>query len=311
MLGKTGIRVSRLCFGSLTIGPLQANLPVEEGAGLIASALELGVNFIDTADLYGTYPHIRRAIAGRREKPVIASKSYAYTRQGMRECLERALLEMDLPAIDIFLLHEQESAQTLAGHRDALEYLLEAKTEGKVRAVGFSTHTIAAVKAAAEMPEIEVIHPLVNSAGVGIRDGSVQEMLEALAVLHERGVGIYSMKPLGGGHLIGRNSQALEFVLAVPFLDSVAVGMGAEDEIRYNAALFANTITPPGTAESLRLKKRRLLVHDWCSGCGMCLNHCPQSALRLRQDKTAVDQEVCILCGYCGAHCPNFCLKII
>ena len=59
-LGNTGIRVSPICFGSLTIGPLQRNLPLKEGYQVLRRAIDLGVNFIDTADLYQTYPYIRK-----------------------------------------------------------------------------------------------------------------------------------------------------------------------------------------------------------------------------------------------------------
>ena len=58
LLGQTGMKVSRLCFGALTIGPLQAKLPLGEGVAVIRAALAAGVNFIDTAQLYGTYPYI-------------------------------------------------------------------------------------------------------------------------------------------------------------------------------------------------------------------------------------------------------------
>ena len=64
LLGETKMEVSRLCFGALTIGSLQANLPLAEGAGVIRSALSQGVNFIDTAELYDTYKYIRQAIQG-------------------------------------------------------------------------------------------------------------------------------------------------------------------------------------------------------------------------------------------------------
>ncbi len=50
-LGKTGIKVTELCFGALPIGPLQLNISVEKGAKLIRAALERGINFIDTASL--------------------------------------------------------------------------------------------------------------------------------------------------------------------------------------------------------------------------------------------------------------------
>ncbi|NLA85515.1 MAG: aldo/keto reductase, partial [Clostridiales bacterium] len=69
-LGHTGLMVSRLCFGGLVIGPLQKDMSVEEGGEVIAEALRLGVNFIDTADLYDTYRHIKRAMDITGFRPV-------------------------------------------------------------------------------------------------------------------------------------------------------------------------------------------------------------------------------------------------
>lgn len=310
VLGKTGIRVSRLCFGTLTLSPLQGNTPVDVGADLLLYAYERGVNFFDTADLYETYPYLRKMLKHCKEQPVIASKSYDYTRAGMQKSLLRALTEMDIPYIDIFLLHEQESHLTLAGHRPALEYLLEAKAQGLVRAVGFSCHTVAAVKAALEMPEIDVVHPLVNLRGIGIKDGTVVDMLDCLNRLHEKGVGIYAMKPLGGGHLIRESDAAFAFVLAQSCLDAVAVGMATKEEVEYNCALFSGETVSPDTGARLRQRKRSLQVQYWCAGCGKCVAHCPQQALQVRDGQAVVDAVKCVLCGYCGAYCPDFCLKI-
>ena len=108
-LGNTGIQVSKLCFGALVIGPLQVNLPVDRGANIIKRGLELGINFIDTAELYGTYPHIKAAIKKSGKKPVVATKCYAYTKEGAAQSLEKARKELDMDVIDMFLLHEQES----------------------------------------------------------------------------------------------------------------------------------------------------------------------------------------------------------
>lgn len=310
ILGKTALRVSRLCFGTLTMGPLQANLSVGEGARLIELALDKGVNFIDTAELYGTYSHIRQAIRHRNRKPVLASKSYAHTRAQMKLSLQRALDGMDLPVVDIFLLHEQESYYTLKGHREALDYLLEAKQDGLVRAVGFSCHTVEALRAALSMPEIDVVHPLVNMAGVGIRDGTVTEMLSVIASLSQTGVGIFAMKPLGGGHLIAKNEESLRFVQQQPYLDSIAAGMVTAEEIDFNCAIFSGQSVPVGLAETLRQTKRRLQVQQWCSGCGTCVDYCPQDALKVRGGRAYAEEKECVLCGYCGAHCPDFCLKI-
>ncbi|TDA64554.1 MAG: 4Fe-4S dicluster domain-containing protein [Clostridia bacterium] len=310
-LGRTGIMVSRLCFGSLTIGPFQANLTVAEGARVLRHALEQGVNFIDTADSYDTYPYIRAALGGWTGEVVIASKSYDYTAGGMARSLERACQELGREWVDIFLLHEQETALTLAGHREALDYLLSAKQRGQIRAVGISTHSVAAVEAALGMPEIEVIHPLINCRGIGITNGGRKEMLGAVEKAHAAGKGIYAMKALGGGHLISMAPAALGFVLGLPAVDAVAVGMQSQAEVDMNVALFQGQPVPAELATEVGLKPRRLHVEDWCQGCGTCVPACPQGALQVRDGRVEVDAGRCIFCSYCARVCPDFCLKVV
>jgi len=311
ILGNTGIKVSRLCFGALTIGPLQAKLPLEQGAAVIDRALRQGVNFIDTAELYRTYPYIREAIKGRKEEIVICSKSYAYTRDGMKESLEAALRGIDRDYIDIFMLHEQESLLTIRGHWEAVEALLEAKARGIVRAVGISTHHVAAVLAAAEIPEIEVIHPILNMAGVGIADGSAEDMLSAIRKAHRAGKGIYGMKALGGGNLLATAEEALSFVLGVPELAAVAVGMQNFAEVDYNVRFFSQTYIPEELKEQVVRQPRRLHIEEWCQGCGACVEMCGAGALYLEEERARVKAGLCRLCGYCGAACPLFAIKVI
>ena len=146
-LGHSGLKVSRLCFGTLTMSPLQRNMPPEEGARLLVYAYERGVRFLDTADLYGTYPHIRLALKDAPDY-VISTKAYCYDRDTARAALERAFAGTGRDYIDLFMLHEQESELTLRGHRPALDALYDCKAKGMVRAVGISTHHVAAVRAA-------------------------------------------------------------------------------------------------------------------------------------------------------------------
>ncbi|HBT47648.1 MAG TPA: aldo/keto reductase [Peptococcaceae bacterium] len=310
-LGRTGLEVSRLCLGTLPLGPLQAGLDVASGAAVIKTALEQGINFIDTAESYGTYSYIKAALRGWTGPVVIASKSYAYTREGMAASLERARRELDREVIEVFLLHEQESALTLAGHREALEYLLEAKARGWVRAVGLSTHAVTAVRAAAGLREIDVIHPLLNVEGIGILDGSLQDMLEAVEGAARAGKGIYAMKALGGGHLIKKAREALDFVYQLPFIHSVAVGVQSEAEVLVNAAWCRGEEPPDDVLQATRRKERRLHIEGWCTGCGRCTGYCPQGALRVDGGRVAVDRNKCLLCGYCAPACRDFCLKVI
>ena len=310
-LGATGLRVSRLCYGTLTLGPLQAKLPVREGAELLSAAFDRGINFLDTAELYRNYEYIKYGIHGRRDKVIISSKCYAYSAETAEDSLQRALKEIGTDYIDVFSLHEQESEHTLRGHQEALEYFIKAKEKGYIRAVGISTHAIAAVRATLMYPEIQVIHPIINKAGLGIIDGGAEEMLQAIEAAAKAGKGIYSMKALGGGNLINNAQECFEFVLQKEYIHSVAVGMQSLPEIINNIGVFEGAAVPEEIKNQISSKKRRLLIDDWCTGCGRCSEKCNQRALEVQQGKASVNGSKCVLCGYCSAYCPDFCIKII
>ncbi len=313
LLGNTGLMVSRLCFGTLVMGPLQRNLSPEAGGALLAEAYRRGVNFIDTAELYETYAHIRSSIRQSGITPVVATKSYAFSADGAKQSVDKALRETGLDRIDIFLLHEQESEHTLRGHREALDALLEMKREGLLRAVGISTHHVAAVRAAASMPEIDVIHPLINLSGLGICDGTAAEMTAAIGAAHEAGKGVYGMKVFGGGNLLSRWQACLSFALAMGELDAIAVGMQHVDELTANLAAFgahASGKPIPAAPVSATTRQKALHVDFWCEGCGLCVDRCAQRALVLEGGRAVPIPERCVLCGYCAAVCPVFAIKV-
>ena len=311
ILGNTNIEVSKLCFGSLTMTPFQANLSIAEGAYLIEYAYERGINFLDTAEIYDNYSYIKQALLGiKREDYCIASKTYAYTKEMAKDSLEKALKELGTDYIDLFLLHEQESIHTVRGHFEAIEYFIKAKEQGKIRAIGISTHKIAGAKAVKEIPEIEIIHPIVNKYGIGINDGSIEEMLSELKDLHNMGKGIYAMKPLGGGHLISELESSFNFVKNIPYIDSIAIGLQSKEEIDSNIHLLKYYTLPKSLKSELSKKNRKLIVADYCIGCGNCQRRCQQKAIEVI-DGIAVPNDKCILCGYCATVCPEFCIKVI
>jgi len=311
ILGNTNIPVSLLCFGSLTISPLQANLSIDEGSEVILYAMDKGVNFLDTAEFYENYAYIREAIKRSSKELIISTKSYAYTYDGMKESVEKARYELDRDVIDIFMLHEQETRLTLKGHWDAVEYLLDAKAKGIIKAVGVSTHAIEVVEAAACLDEFDVIHPIINVRGIGIQDGSLQQMEAAIEKAYKNGKGIYAMKALGGGNLIGVKEKAFSYILSFPFLHSIALGMKSHDEIIANTAIFEGKKVPEAIEKRLSSEKRNLMIEDWCEGCGQCMKHCRYDALKISQGKAVVNPDKCILCGYCAGYCPQFCIKIV
>ena len=206
------------------------------------------------------------------------------------------------------MLHEQESIHTLRGHREALDYLNEQKAKGRIGLVGVSTHYAGCVRAAAVFGGVDVIHPLINVEGIGIQDGTRADMEAAIAYAHSLGVGIFAMKPLGGGHLIADNARALRYLLDAPWADSIAVGMQSEKEIDANAAMAGGD---ESAMWELSHRERHLIVQDYCEGCGKCVEFCRAGALSIRDGHAVVDEDKCVLCGYCARVCPQFAVKVI
>ncbi|MDK2936869.1 MAG: 1-deoxyxylulose-5-phosphate synthase [Eubacteriaceae bacterium] len=309
-LGKTGIKVSRMCFGSLTIGPLQKNIKLSESRKIIARTLEQGVYFFDTADLYNTYDHLSHAIKIKKDV-VIATKSYDYTSEGVDLRLSRALKELGRDYVDIYMLHEQESEKTIEGHWEAIERLLYYKKIGAVRAIGISTHRVEGVLATLNFPEIEVVHPLINLTGIGIEDGGVKEMEAAIALAHQQGKGLYGMKPLGGGNLLAQKKACFDYVLGLKSLDAIAIGVQSVDEVDYNIKKFNGEMIDDELEKRLTQSEKSLMISDWCRGCGQCAAHCSHGAIQIINGQAVVDKERCVLCCYCSAYCHDFCIKVI
>ena len=336
--------VSRIGTGSLTVSPMQASLPLEEAADVLAYAFDSGINFIDTAQYYENYPIIRAALdrCAHPEEVVISTKTYAYSRSLAVEAVEEARHALDRDVIDIFMLHEQESYSTMKGHMPAYEYLLECREKGIIRAVGASTHHVALVKGLVKLKDeglpVDVCHPLYNMRGIGIADGGEGDMAAAIEEAHSVGIGIFGMKSLGGGHLSTTPEDALRFVLSKPYIDAVAVGMQSREEIDANIHLLLSGAFSDDDRKKLVSKHRSLHVEDYCEGCGACVRRCGEGALRLEEVtetetesqydfsssfaaengitretkklRAVPDDRKCVRCGYCTKVCPVFALKI-
>jgi aryl-alcohol dehydrogenase-like predicted oxidoreductase len=309
-LGTSDVIVSRLCFGTLTISPLQRNMSPQEGGRLLIHALHKGILFFDTAEIYGTYPHLR-CMLEEYPSAVIATKCYAYDAKTAEESFVKAVRGLGRDYVDIFLLHEQESVHTIRGHWEALEYFIKRKQEGSIGAVGISTHTVDAARAALKYLEIQVVHPLINLRGVGIQGGTRGDMEQAIEALSGAGRGVYAMKALGGGHLIPERRSAIAYALGLKGVQSVAVGMQSEAEIDYNVALFEGLEPSDELEAAVGSVERRLVVHDWCRGCGRCAETCRAGALAIVEGRAVPDNVKCTLCGYCAAVCPEFCIKVL
>ena len=96
-----------------------------------------------------------------------------------------------------------------------------------------------------------------------------------------------------------------------PLLDAVALGMQSRQEIDANVAFFDGKEDVCDQLEALRHRRRRMMVHDWCEGCGRCAARCRQHAITIVDGHAVVDQEKCVFCGYCARECPQFCIKVV
>ena len=313
-LGRTGIEVTELCFGVLPMGPNQMGLAPEEGGRLIKKAIERGVNFLDTAQSYRTYPHIRAALDAlpdKRKDIVISTKSAAKTYEEMSEAVEEARLALDRDVIDIFLLHAARvDSSVFEERKGAYECLLDMKSKGIVRAVGISTHSVDVVRKAAEVEGIDIVFPLINRVGMGILHGTRDYMVVAIKKAAAAGKGLFAMKALAGGNLLTDIEGAFAYVRGIEGISSLAVGMVNEEELEVNLAIF-NGEPVPESLKSRAVNTKKLIIQAFCVGCGKCVETCPNMAMEVVDGKARNDKSKCILCGYCAPVCPQFAIRLV
>lgn len=311
-LGNTGISMAPLVFGTLPLGYLQANLTPAEGGKLIRYALERGVTMLDTATLYETYQHVSAGLQGFCGEVTVVTKTHAADAATARAHVERGLKELGRERLDIVHVHAARIKDPFVERAAVIEELLRMKEEGKIAHVGLSSHYICAVAKAAEQPEIEVIHPLINRSGMGILDGSAAEMAAAIERCAAAGKGVYAMKALAGGNLISEARASFAYVLGLQGVHGVAVGMLSEKEVDANIALFSGAAADDTVWQELESRTRRLaIMKNFCKGCGSCVDACINHALTMINDKPVVDEAACVLCGYCGAECPEFIIRVV
>ena len=202
--GKTGLEISRLCFGA---GRLKDTCDTyEAGSKLMLKALEEGVTFWDTAEGYGTQPHLGEAIRQiNREEVVIQTKTPVKDYESASISITKALRELQTEYIDVMLLHAISSPEDLATREreGALDAFREAKAAGKVKVIGCSTHTYtgSVMDAVIDHPEIEVILTTANKEGRMLEGGSIDRHLEYIQRAYDVGKGISIMKVVVAGDI--------------------------------------------------------------------------------------------------------------
>jgi 1-deoxyxylulose-5-phosphate synthase len=235
-LGNTGIEVSRLAMGTGTHGVNRRSnqtqkLGIKGVADLLYSAYDQGINFWDSADQYGTHPHLNAALNHiQREKVVILTKTHATTEKEMIADLDRFRKELNTDYLDIVLLHFMTDGQWDKKKAAAMDVLSRAREDGIIRAHGVSCHTIEALETAANNDWVQVDMARINPAGARM-DADVPTVVKVLKKMKQNGKGIIGMKILGAGSLRNRVDECLQYALAQDFIDCFTIGSENQDEM--------------------------------------------------------------------------------
>ncbi len=227
-LGKTGIQTSRLAMGTGTVGvghhSHQTDLGVPGLSKLLLNGYDNGLRLFDSADSYGSHPHVAEALKHvDRSKVTVLSKSWARDPNEMRADLDRFRRELGTDHIDVLLMHCLTEADWTTRYRPVMDALEEAKHKGIIGAHGCSCHSIEALRAAARSPWVDVDLVRINPIGAHM-DADPDTVIGVLKEMKAAGKGIIGMKILGQGALRVRQDEALKFALGLNLLDAFTIG---------------------------------------------------------------------------------------
>jgi len=312
-LGRTDLKISELGFGCIPI----IRLGHEAAVTTLRHAFEKGITFYDTANAYrDSEDKIGDAFSGMREKIVLATKTLKRTAAGAAEHLEASLRRLKTDYIDLYQLHQiaqEDDWNAVTAPNGALETLVRAKKEGKIRWIGVSSHNLAMAIRLVKTDLFSTIQFPFNF----IEDAAKDELH---AAAFERGMGILAMKPFAGG-MINNAAVAFKFlrqhpgVIPIPGFDSI-------DAVNEVVSFYGHPNRV--TEKDLRLMEayRTELGRQFCRRCEYC-NPCPSgvmitqamgyqviagrmsSAVAVEFSRAAMESvKLCTLCGTCEERCP-------
>lgn len=235
VLGKTGIRTSRLAMGTGTVGggghSNQTRLGTDPFVTLLLDGYnDNGLRFFDTADSYGSHPYVGAAIKQLpRDKVTVLTKSDNRDPAGLRKDIDRFRKELGTDYIDILLIHCVTEGDWTTRYRGVMDVLSEAKEKGVIRAHGASCHTLPALRAAAASPWVEVDLVRLNPIQSHM-DADPKTVIGVIKEMRASGKGIVGMKILGQGDMRSRPSEAIRYALGSGVLDAFTIGAESRAE---------------------------------------------------------------------------------
>src|SRR5438477_4599135 len=233
-IGKTGIQTSLLAMGTGTVGvghhSHQTALGIKGLSDLLLNGYEHGLRFFDSADSYGSHPHVAEALKHvPRDKVTVLTKTWARDPATARDDLERFRRELGTDHIDVCLMHCLTEGDWTERFKGVMDVLSEAKEKGIIRAHGCSCHSIEALRAATKSPWVEVHLVRINPVGA-FMDSDPNTVVSVMREMRAAGKGIIGMKILGQGQLCTRQDEALNFALGLNLLDAFTIGAESQSE---------------------------------------------------------------------------------
>ena len=311
--GKTGLKISELGFGGIPIIRLSRDTAVK----VLRRAYERGITFYDTANAYrDSEEKIGCAFDGIREKVIIATKTIKRDAQSAMKELENSLRMLRTDYIDLYQLHQvaqEKDLNALNAPGGALEAVVKARDEGKVRFIGVTSHNLSMAVKLVKTGMFGSIQVPFNF----IEDAAKEELH---STARELDMGILAMKPFAGG-MIDNADIAFKFlrqypdVIPIPGYDSV----DSVDEI-VSFYHSPNIVTEKDTR--LMEKYRTELGKQFCRRCEYC-QPCPNGvmitmamgykiiasrmspAVSVEFSRAAMESvKLCDECGTCMERCP-------
>ena len=312
--GKTNLMVSKIAFGGIPI----ERRSVKDAVEVVRGAIDLGINFIDTANGYtDSEEKIGLAIKGMpRDSLVIASKSFARDKKTFFEHLDLTLKRLGTDYVDIYQHHNmatQADYDKIMGDGGAFEGMTEAVKAGKIRFPGFSSHDIPSAIRFMRDGKFAAVQLTFNY----VEDEAANE---AIPLAKELDIGFIAMKPFGGGLL----SDAKLSIKYLSQFDSIVPDPGIEKLSEIEEIVRIYEAGEKFTAEdAAAIEKIKAEMGDvWCHRCDYC-KPCPQDIsisnvfsvetfikrLPLKRallfsEKNMEAAKNCTACGECIPRCP-------
>ena len=244
-LGKTGIKTSRICLGTgMRGGNRQSNqtrLGKDGFDALVKAAWERGVRVFDSADLYGSMPHLADALKEYpRDQYVIFTKIWVRPgslpereRPDADVVIDRFRKELKSDYIDLVLIHCMESATWTDDYKKQMDIMAGLKNKGIIKAHGVSVHTLAAMKLCVDSPWVDSVHVRINHRGASMDNRDPQAVVPVIKQLHDAGKGVVGMKLIGEGRFTNEADriQSIDFVHGLGTVDIMNVGFEKLEQI--------------------------------------------------------------------------------